>query len=53
VDAVLGVVNAIEPISAETMATLLDSWLPKASAAGITGSSDLVGVWCDRLGSCR
>ena len=40
VDAVLGIVNAIEPISAETMGTLLNSWLPKASAAGITSLFD-------------
>ncbi|MCG7595830.1 amidohydrolase [Mycobacterium sp. PSTR-4-N] len=36
VTAVLGIVNAIEPISPETMKTLLIGWLPKASAAGIT-----------------
>ena len=40
VDAVLGIVNAVEPISAESMATLLESWLPKASAAGITSLFD-------------
>lgn len=40
VNAVLAVVNAIEPISAETMAKLLESWLPKASAAGITSVFD-------------
>ncbi|AQT82725.1 twin-arginine translocation pathway signal protein [Mycolicibacterium litorale] len=36
VNAVLSLVNAIEPISAQSMQTLLQSWLPKASAAGIT-----------------
>lgn len=36
VTAVLGIVNAIEPISPDTMKTLLIDWLPKASAAGIT-----------------
>lgn len=36
VDAVLSLVNAVEPISARSMQTLLESWLPKASAAGIT-----------------
>ncbi len=36
VDALLNVVNAVEPISAQSMLTLLESWLPKASAAGIT-----------------
>ncbi|MBX7453201.1 amidohydrolase [Mycolicibacterium sp. 3033] len=36
----LNVVNAVEPISAETMATLLASWTPKASAAGITSVFD-------------
>lgn len=40
VDAVLGLVNAIEPISPESMQTLLESWLPKASAAGITSVFD-------------
>ena len=36
----LKVVNAIEPISAETMAKLLASWTPKATAAGITSIFD-------------
>ena len=36
VNAVLGLVNAVEPITAETMAKLLATWLPKAAAAGIT-----------------
>jgi predicted amidohydrolase YtcJ len=40
VDAVLGIVNAIEPISPQTMETLLRGWLPKASAAGITSVFD-------------
>lgn len=40
VDAVLGIVNAVEPISIETMGTLLESWLPEASAAGITSIFD-------------
>ncbi|MET0901536.1 MAG: amidohydrolase [Mycobacterium sp.] len=40
VDAVLSLVNAIEPISAETMERLLYDWLPKASAAGITSVFD-------------
>lgn len=40
VNAVLGLVNAIEPITPETMGTLLRSWLPKASAAGITSVFD-------------
>lgn len=40
VDAVLSLVNAIEPISADTMARLLEEWLPKASAAGITSLFD-------------
>ncbi len=40
VDAVLGIVNAIEPISPDTMRTLLTGWLPKASAAGITSLFD-------------
>ncbi|CAN5575492.1 amidohydrolase [soil metagenome] len=40
VDAVLGLVNAIEPISAETMQRLLEEWLPRASAAGITSVFD-------------
>lgn len=40
VDAVLGIVDAIEPISPDTMRTLLTGWLPKASAAGITSLFD-------------
>ena len=39
-DAVLSLVNAIEPISPENMRTLLESWLPKASEAGITALFD-------------
>jgi len=35
-NAVLSLVNAVEPISAETMGRLLEHWLPKAAAAGIT-----------------
>ena len=40
VDAVLGIVNAVEPISTDTMEQLLEAWLPKASAAGITSVFD-------------
>lgn len=40
VNAVLGLVDAVEPISPETMGTLLRGWLPKASAAGITSVFD-------------
>ncbi|WP_404824993.1 amidohydrolase [Mycolicibacterium gadium] len=40
VNAVLGLVNAIEPISTETMGKLMEAWLPKASAAGITSLFD-------------
>ena len=40
VDAVLGLVNAIEPISPETMGKLLETWLPKATQAGITSLFD-------------
>ena len=40
VDAVLGLVNAIEPIMPEEMGQLLEAWLPKASAAGITSVFD-------------
>jgi predicted amidohydrolase YtcJ len=40
VDAVLGLVNANEPISAASMQQLLEKWLPKASAAGITSIFD-------------
>jgi predicted amidohydrolase YtcJ len=36
----LQVVNAVEPISTETMAKLLASWTPKAAAAGITSVFD-------------
>lgn len=36
VNAVLALVDAVEPISADTMQSLLEQWLPKASAAGIT-----------------
>ncbi|TGD85045.1 amidohydrolase [Mycolicibacterium sp. CH28] len=36
VNAVLGVVNEVEPISATSLQKLLETWLPKASAAGIT-----------------
>lgn len=40
VNAVLGLVNAVEPISPETMGSLMRAWLPKASAAGITSVFD-------------
>ena len=40
VNAVLGLVNAIEPISPETMGALMEAWLPKASEAGITSVFD-------------
>lgn len=40
VDAVLGLVNAIEPISTDSMEQLLRAWLPKASEAGITSVFD-------------
>jgi predicted amidohydrolase YtcJ len=40
VDAVLSLVNAVDPISAHSMQTLLETWLPKASAAGITSVFD-------------
>jgi predicted amidohydrolase YtcJ len=40
VAAVLQVVNAVDPISRDAMKTLLDQWLPKASAAGITTAYD-------------
>lgn len=36
VNAVLSLVNAVEPITGEAMARLLEGWLPKAAAAGIT-----------------
>lgn len=38
--AVLNIVNAVEPISPETMAKLLTSWMPKAAKAGITSVFD-------------
>lgn len=38
--AVLTIVNAVEPISPETMAKLLASWTPKAAEAGITSVFD-------------
>lgn len=38
--AVLSIVNAVEPISPETMAKLLTSWTPKAAEAGITSVFD-------------
>ncbi|WP_197505921.1 amidohydrolase [Mycobacterium sp. 852014-52144_SCH5372336] len=59
VNAVLGLVDAIEPIAPETMGRLLEEWLPKASAAGITSVFDagvppigsdqgaLIGVYTD------
>jgi predicted amidohydrolase YtcJ len=40
VAAVLQVVNAVDPISRDAMKILLDQWLPKASAAGITTAYD-------------
>ncbi|WP_431240753.1 amidohydrolase [Mycolicibacterium aichiense] len=40
IDAVLNLVNAVDPISPHSMQTLLESWLPKASAAGITSVFD-------------
>lgn len=40
VDAVLHVVNAVEPISTESMGRLLQGWTPLASAAGITSLFD-------------
>ena len=40
VNAVLSLVNAIEPISPEGMGGLLQTWLPKASEAGITSLFD-------------
>jgi predicted amidohydrolase YtcJ len=36
VEAVLSLVNAVDPISLQSMQALLETWLPKASAAGIT-----------------
>ncbi|OYN74619.1 amidohydrolase [Mycolicibacterium sphagni] len=40
VAAVLSLVNAVDPISPHSMQTLLETWLPKASAAGITSVFD-------------
>ncbi|KUI25950.1 twin-arginine translocation pathway signal protein [Mycobacterium sp. IS-1496] len=40
VNAVLGLVDAVEPISTDTMGRLMEDWLPKASAAGITSVFD-------------
>jgi predicted amidohydrolase YtcJ len=40
VAAVLATVNEIDPISVDAMARLLDLWLPKAAAAGITSIFD-------------
>ncbi|QEN13808.1 amidohydrolase [Mycolicibacterium sp. ELW1] len=40
VDAVLSLVNAVDPISQDSMEALLETWLPKASAAGITSVFD-------------
>jgi predicted amidohydrolase YtcJ len=40
VSAVLAVVDAVEAITTESMERLLRSWLPKASAAGITSIFD-------------
>lgn len=39
-NAVLSLVNAVEPISASAMTKLLDGWLPQAAAAGITALFD-------------
>lgn len=36
VNAVLGLVDAVEPISAEGMRRMLEAWLPSAAEAGIT-----------------
>ena len=36
VNAVLALVNAVEPISPAAMGQLMEAWLPKAAAAGIT-----------------
>ncbi len=52
VDTVLSLVNAVDPISPHSMQTLLESWLPKASAAGITSVFDAGGA-ADRRGSGR
>lgn len=40
VNALLALVNAVEPISPATMGTLVEGWLPKAAAAGITSIFD-------------
>jgi len=40
VNAVLGLVNAVEPISVPSMGRLMENWLPKAAAAGITSVFD-------------
>jgi predicted amidohydrolase YtcJ len=40
VNASLNIVNAVEPISADSMEKLLEGWLPKAAAAGITSIFD-------------
>lgn len=40
VNAVLQLVNAVQPISPATMGQLMVEWLPKASAAGITAVFD-------------
>ncbi len=40
VNAVLALVNAVEPISPAAMSKLMEGWLPKASAAGITSIFD-------------
>ncbi|MGJ6123656.1 amidohydrolase [Mycolicibacterium sp. Y3] len=40
IDAVLGLVNANDPISAEGMRRMLEQWLPKAAQAGITAVFD-------------
>ncbi|MEP9352233.1 amidohydrolase [Xanthobacter sp. KR7-65] len=40
VNAVLALVNAVESISPAGMANLMEEWLPKASAAGITSIFD-------------
>lgn len=40
VNAVLSLVNAVEPISPAAMGKLMEGWLPKATAAGITSVFD-------------
>ncbi|MFG1425663.1 amidohydrolase [Roseixanthobacter glucoisosaccharinicivorans] len=40
VNAVLSLVNAVEPITAAALGKLLEGWLPKAAAAGITSIFD-------------